>query len=91
MESTSIWQNTQYVEEAEDIPSFSPKDVNRLQQLGGPLLYYARAVGPTLIMAVNILASEQTRATAGTAEKISNCSIIAQRIRMPHCLTMHQT
>jgi hypothetical protein len=47
-----------------------PEDVNRLQQLRGTLLYYARAVDPTLIMPVNVLASEQTRATADTADKI---------------------
>jgi hypothetical protein len=48
----------------------SPKDVNHLQQLVGTLLYYARAVDPALIMPVNVLASEQTRATAVTADKI---------------------
>jgi hypothetical protein len=41
---------TQYIEEREDIPSLSPKNVNRLQQLEGALLNYARAVEPTLIM-----------------------------------------
>jgi hypothetical protein len=43
--------------------------VTRLQQLGGTLLYYARAVEPTLIMPVNVFASEQTKATAATADK----------------------
>jgi hypothetical protein len=58
---------TQYVRDREYSPAWSPKDVNRLQQLGGTLQYYARAVDPTLIMPVNVLASEQTRATADTA------------------------
>jgi hypothetical protein len=44
--------------------------VTRLQKLGGTLLYYARAVDPTLIMPVNVLASEQTKATAATADNI---------------------
>jgi hypothetical protein len=61
---------TQYVEDTQDIPDLSPKDVTLLQQLGGTLIYYARAVDPTLIMPVNVLASEQTRATAATADKI---------------------
>jgi hypothetical protein len=61
--------NTQYVEDREDIPALSPNDVNRLQQLGGILLYYARSVDPALIMTVNVLASEQTRTTADTAKK----------------------
>jgi hypothetical protein len=58
-----------YGEDAEDIQSMSPKDVNRLQQLGATLFYYARAVDPTLIMPFNVLPSEKTRATADTAEK----------------------
>jgi hypothetical protein len=47
---------TQYIEEAEDSASLSPKDSNRLQGLDGTLLYYARAVYPILIMPVNVLA-----------------------------------
>jgi hypothetical protein len=39
------------------------KDVNKLQQLTGALPYYARAVDPTLIMTINVLASEQSNAT----------------------------
>jgi hypothetical protein len=34
------------------------------------LLYYARAVDPTLIMPFNVLASEQSKATADTADKV---------------------
>jgi hypothetical protein len=51
-------------------PALSDKDVNKLQQLTGTLLYYARAVDPTLIMPINVLASEQSRATSTTAEKV---------------------
>jgi hypothetical protein len=49
---------TQDIEEAEDSLYLSPKHVTRLHQLGGTLLYYARAAYPTLIMQVNVLASE---------------------------------
>jgi hypothetical protein len=49
---------TQYEEDTQNHPALSPKYVTRLQQLGGTLLYYARAVDPTLIMLVNGLASE---------------------------------
>jgi hypothetical protein len=51
-------------------PALSPKEVTSLQQLGGSLLYYARVLDPPLIMPVNVLASEQTKATAATADKI---------------------
>jgi hypothetical protein len=63
---------TVFVEDKKDIPALSPKYVNCLQQLVGTLLYYARAVDPTLIMPVNVLASEQTRATAATIPTVSS-------------------
>jgi hypothetical protein len=58
---------SQYVEDDNNSPVLSAKDVTKLQQLTGTLLYYARAVDPTLIMPINVLASEQTKATADTA------------------------
>jgi hypothetical protein len=61
---------TQYVEDETTSPALSDKDVNNLQQLTGTLLYYARAVDPTLIMPINVLASEQSRTTAVTAHKV---------------------
>jgi hypothetical protein len=36
----------------------------------GTILYYAREVDPTLIMPINVLESEQTKATSGTAYKV---------------------
>jgi hypothetical protein len=59
-----------YVEDETNIPALSDKDVNKLQQLTGTLLYYARAVDPTLIMPINVLASEQSKAPAVTADKV---------------------
>jgi hypothetical protein len=61
---------TQYVEDKTTSPALSDKDVNKLQQLTGTLLYYARAVDPTLIMPINVLESEQSKATAVTADKV---------------------
>jgi hypothetical protein len=61
---------TQYVEDETTSPALSDKDVNKLQQLTGTLLYYARAVDTTLIMPINVLESEQSRATADTADKV---------------------
>jgi hypothetical protein len=51
-------------------PALSDKDVNKLQHLTGKLLYYDRAVDPTSIMPINVLASEQSKATAVTADKV---------------------
>jgi hypothetical protein len=58
------------VESGTTSPALSAKDVNKLQQLTGTLLYYARAVDPTLIMPINVLASEQSKATAYTEYKV---------------------
>jgi hypothetical protein len=54
---------TQFVNDETISPVLSNKDVNKLQQLTGTFLYYARAVDPTLIMPINVLASEQSKAT----------------------------
>jgi hypothetical protein len=61
---------TQYVEDETTSPTLSDKDVNKLQQLTDTLVYYARAVDTTLIMPINLLASEKSRATAVTADKV---------------------
>jgi hypothetical protein len=61
---------TQFVNETTPSPALSDKKVNKLQQLTGTLLYYARAVDPTLIMPINVLASEQSNATEITADKV---------------------
>jgi hypothetical protein len=60
---------TQFVNDPTPSPALAEKDVNKLQQLTGTLLYYARAVDPTLIMHINVLASEQSKATEVTADK----------------------
>jgi hypothetical protein len=60
----------QFVDDKTSSPALSDKDVNKLQQLTGMLLYYARAVDQTLIMPINVLASEQSNATEVTADKV---------------------
>jgi hypothetical protein len=58
------------VTEATSSPALSDKEINKLQQLTGTLLYYARAFDPTLIMPINVLVSEQSTATHVTADKL---------------------
>jgi hypothetical protein len=60
----------QFVRDETISPALSNKDVNKLQQLTGTLLNYARAVDPTLIMPINVLASEQSKARESTANKV---------------------
>jgi hypothetical protein len=61
---------TQCVTETITSPVLSDKEINKLQQLTGTLLYYARAVDPTLIMPINVLASEQSTAINVTSDKV---------------------
>jgi hypothetical protein len=61
---------TQFVSDPTPSPALSDKNVNKLQQLNGTLLYYARAVDPTLIMPIDVLASKQSSATEVTADKV---------------------
>jgi hypothetical protein len=61
---------TQFVDDKTSSPALSDKDVNKLQHLTGTLLYYARAVDPTLITPINVLVSEQSNATEVTADKV---------------------
>jgi hypothetical protein len=49
----------QFVNDETSSPTLSDKDVNKLQQLTGTLLYYVKDVDPTLIMPINVLASKQ--------------------------------
>jgi hypothetical protein len=60
----------QFIESLEDNPLLTPKDVTRIQKLAGTLLYYVRAIHPTLILPVNVLASEQNKAATSTADKV---------------------
>jgi hypothetical protein len=61
---------TQFATETITNPALSDKERNKLQQLTGTLLYYARVVDPTLIMPINVLAYEQSPATQVTADKV---------------------
>jgi hypothetical protein len=61
---------TQFVNDETISSALSDKDVNKLQQLTGTLLYYDRAIDPTLIMPINVLASRQSKATEVTADKV---------------------
>jgi hypothetical protein len=70
MAPTELAQNYERLNTPYDPNQPPQKDVTRIQQLAGTLLYYARAVNPTLVLPVNVLASEQTQSTITTADKV---------------------
>jgi hypothetical protein len=50
--------------------SLSATEITRIHQIVGTLLYYTRAVDMTLLVALNSLASEQSKGTQHTAKAI---------------------
>ena len=63
-------QKTQYAHEPAPSPSLSSKDTTRIQQIVGTLLYYARAVDPTMLPAINDISSQQSKPTETTASHL---------------------
>jgi hypothetical protein len=52
-------------------PLLDPKRTQRIQAISGTFLYYARGVDPTILPALNEIASEQASPTAATETKAS--------------------
>ncbi len=59
---------TQLAPLADSSNPLPPEGIQRLQQIIGTLLYYARAVDPTLLVALGTLGSAQSKGTIATAE-----------------------
>jgi hypothetical protein len=47
----------------DETPSLTAKQCLTIQKVTGFVLYYARAVDPTVLMPINDIATEQTKAT----------------------------
>jgi hypothetical protein len=55
------------IDQSEPLP---PEGIKRVQQITGTLLYYARAVDPTMLVALGTIAAQQSHGTAATADAI---------------------
>ncbi len=53
----------------DDTRKLTDKEIKQLQKIDGSILYYARAVDMTVLMALSSIASEQTKGTERTLEK----------------------
>ena len=53
----------------DDGAKLSTQAIKHLQQIVGTFLFYSRAVNPTMLMALSIIATEQTQGTQTTKEK----------------------
>ncbi len=54
---------------ADTTPKLDAKGIKRVQQIVGSILYYARAVNMTVLMALSSIAVEQTKAMERTMER----------------------
>jgi hypothetical protein len=50
-------------------PKLSPEEIKEIQRVVGSILYYARAVDITVLMALSSIAIEQTKGTTSTMDK----------------------
>jgi hypothetical protein len=53
----------------DDTQKLTDKEIKQVQKIVGSILYYARAVDMTVLMALSSIASEQTKGTECTLEK----------------------
>ena len=59
----------QHAKEEDTTPKLDKNKLNFVQQVTGTFLYYARAVDPTMMVALNSIASDQAASTEATLEK----------------------
>jgi len=64
-------KTAQYVEPPKQLPILPKDRIRRIQQVIGSLLYYARAVDHTILVAVNDIAAQQSKATTETEDKVN--------------------
>jgi hypothetical protein len=63
---TSVYgANTQYATK-DETPPLTAKQCLTIQKVNGSVLYYARSVDPTVLMPLNDITKEQTKATEKT-------------------------
>ena len=69
-EEPNYGQKVQYAPIDSNLPPLPPAELTRVQQVVGTLLYYARAVDSTMLVALNSIASDQASATADTSADV---------------------
>ena len=59
----------QYAPPPDESDFLDPKGITRIQSINGSFLYYGRAVDPTILTALNEIATQQSRPTVTTEKK----------------------
>lgn len=63
----------QYAATPDNAPLLDGKGKKYLQTIASTFLYYGRAVDPMILVAINALATEQSKPTAKTMERVKQC------------------
>ena len=66
MDYPNIWKKVQYTLPPETLPVLDKKGTKRVQSITGTFQYYMKGFYPTMIVAVNELASQQAAPTQET-------------------------
>jgi hypothetical protein len=64
-------QRQQFVTPHDDSDPLDQDGINRVQQVVGTFLYYARAINSTAMVAINSISCEPAKATENTAKKVT--------------------
>ena len=64
-------QTTQYAKPTDNTPKLNTEGINHIQKVSGTLLYYARAIDSTMLMAINAISSAQATGTTATAAAVA--------------------
>ena len=62
----------QYAEDDDQSPELSKDDIKIIQKVTGTFLYYARAVDPTMLVALSAIASQQAKPTERTMDLVKH-------------------
>ena len=54
----------------DDFLALNPDEANTIQQVVGTFLYYAHAVNPTMLVALNTIAAQQLKSTQEIARRV---------------------
>ena len=64
----------------DESPLLQGKDIKFVQQVVGSFLYYARAVDPTILMALSSIAADQSKPTENTCKTIFRLYVILMQL-----------
>eukprot|EP00957_Ditylum_brightwellii_P063840 4844459-Ditylum_brightwellii.AAC.1 len=62
----------QYADPPDTTLPLSPEDICKIQGIIGTLLFYARQVDPTMLVAIETIPAAQTKGTQATAQAVTH-------------------